>query len=273
MNSFLSIIYSAIILTLFITIIELTKNKFKRKYLKTFKDEEYLDDEEHYKTIEFKSIFFSTISYAIVLTLTLHLLRDYIHYDINKYLFKDLTSSRSLINIVQGSLYIIFLNSILYSGYIIQLVNRIDILNFEKKNSVLIMKENFYGPILEEYIYRGIIFNIFKEARFSNLESSMISSLMFGVCNHYFYVIFLAHLRHFWDLHYNKMLFASIIFQAIFTTVFGMYACFSYVKTETLIAPVILHVLCNTLQFPRFHYLNSGSLSRNFKNCKFFINN
>ena len=185
MNSFTSVVYSAIILTIFITIIEITKNKFKRKYLQEFKGEEYVDNEDHYKIKEFKPIFFSTMSFAVILTITLYIIRGLIGYDINEYLFRDVISPHNLINFAKGSLYIIILNSILYSGYIIQLLKRIEILNLENKNFILILKENLYGPVLEEFIYRGIIFNILKEARYSNLHCSLISSLMFGLCKYY----------------------------------------------------------------------------------------
>jgi len=63
----------------------------------------------------------------------------------------------------------------------------------------------------------------------------------------------------------------AIIFQSLFTSVFGMYACYSYIITKTLMAPIILHILCNTLQFPSFYYLQRKDLSQKFKNCKIIL--
>ena len=59
---------------------------------------------------------------------------------------------------------------------------RFEILSSEEKEWIFIIKENLYGPILEEIIYRGIIFNIMKAGGFTNVQSSFISSIMFGLC-------------------------------------------------------------------------------------------
>jgi membrane protease YdiL (CAAX protease family) len=48
---------------------------------------------------------------------------------------------------------------------------------------MLIIKENIYGPILEEVIYRGVIFNLLKSGGFTGSQSSIISSFLFGICN------------------------------------------------------------------------------------------
>lgn len=183
MNAFMGIIYSGIILSFFITTIEITKNKFKKKYLKDSKYDSYGDNEEEYKTREFKPILKSTIIYTILLIITLNFIGDLIGFDMTHYLFKDIFTFENFTNFINGSLYIIVLNSILYLGYIIQIFKRLEFLSTEDKNSTLIFKENFYGPILEEFLYRGIIFNILKEATFSNFQCSLISSLMFGICN------------------------------------------------------------------------------------------
>ena len=79
-------------------------------------------------------------------------------------------------------MYDLLKNATLYLGHIIQLVKRIEYLSIEDKNFVLILKENLYGPLLEEFIYRGIIFNILKDASFTNLQCALISSIMFGIC-------------------------------------------------------------------------------------------
>ncbi len=50
-----------------------------------------------------------------------------------------------------------------------------------------------------------------------------------------------------------------------------MYASYIYIKGESIVAPVILHMMCNTLQFPRFDYLNSQKISKEEKNVINFL--
>ncbi len=72
-------------------------------------------------------------------------------------------------------------------------------------------------------------------------------------------------MRHVFDYDYTEDDLQRVIFQATFTSVFGFYACYSYVKSGTLLGPILLHVQCNTLQFPRFNYRSDGKLSNNMK--------
>jgi membrane protease YdiL (CAAX protease family) len=185
MSSLYAIICSFIILIIFIIVIEFTKKRFENQYKKkTSSDDSYEDDDnpEDYRIQEFIPIFKSTSAYAVILTLFLNAFGSLIEFNIKNYLFKDLFTLDTLIIIIKGCAYITILNATLYLGHIIQLVKRIEYLSIEDKNFVLILKENLYGPLLEEFIYRGIIFNILKDASFTNLQCALISSIMFGIC-------------------------------------------------------------------------------------------
>jgi membrane protease YdiL (CAAX protease family) len=174
-----AIIYSTIILLLFILVIDLTKKLFRQKYLidkaDTAKTRIFW---QKYYIEEFKPIFFSTLLFVILLIIGLNFVSDYVGFNINQFLFYEM----SFMNILRGSIFILLLNGVLYLGLIVQLVKGYEFLNLENKNWILLVKENLYGPILEEILYRGIIFNILVSYEYSNFNSAAISSVMFGIC-------------------------------------------------------------------------------------------
>lgn len=111
----------------------------------------------------------------MILLLFLHAIKGYLGYPIPDYNFQ-------WPNFIKGGLFALTLNSILFAGFLIQIYWRIEYLSIFRKPLSLIIKENLYGPILEEIIYRAIIFNILKTGGFSNQVSCYISSFLFGIC-------------------------------------------------------------------------------------------
>jgi hypothetical protein len=155
----------------FILIIDITKYIFKKRYENI--------DEEIYNIEEFKPIFVTTLIYLISLFLILIKIRSFLGFNILIYFLYDI----SLIQIIKASFLSLILNGVLFSGYIYQLIRKIEFLRIWNKNFFLIIKENIYGPLLEEIIYRLVIFNILKHVGgFSPLNSSIINSVMFGLC-------------------------------------------------------------------------------------------
>jgi membrane protease YdiL (CAAX protease family) len=75
---------------------------------------------------------------------------------------------------------VLFLFSSLYFGFIVQLI-----LKYEKINNeigiILFIKTVLYGPFLEEIIYRFLIFELLLNGGFSGIQSSLISSSLFGI--------------------------------------------------------------------------------------------
>ena len=127
---------------------------------------------------EFKFIFFATFTFIILLIAILSQMCQFIEFNVMDQFYNNF----ELMKMIQGSLFILSLNGVLYLGLIVQIIKGYEDLNIKNKNWILLVKENIYGPIIEEMLYRGIIFNILKSHGFSNINSSLISSLMFGVC-------------------------------------------------------------------------------------------
>lgn len=149
---------------------------------------------------------------------------------------------------IMKTIVILSINCILYSGLIIQFIMKIE--HLQKRRPFTFFMEIIFAPLLEEMIYRGVLFNIFRGAQFSNINSSIISSLLFG----------LSHLRHIFDHDYSPSKLKQIYFQLIYTTLFGCYTCYSYCVADSILAPICLHACCNTLQMPRFNYRTSKTL-------------
>jgi prenyl protein peptidase len=67
----------------------------------------------------------------------------------------------------------------------------------------------------------------------------------------------LAHLHHFYEFrvtHSETPLFAAIarsVFQLTYTSVFGAYATFLFLRTGSLLAVIAVHALCNSMGLPR----------------------
>ena len=77
------------------------------------------------------------------------------------------------------------------------------------------------APVAEEFVFRGLIFKRFRETR-SFVRSMLMSSLIFGV------------------VHSNTV-------QLIYATALGLLFAYAYERFGTLKAPILLHVVANTL--------------------------
>ena len=195
MNEYLSIILSIVILSIFIVVIDITKSIFNKNYKKKtishknsetkYKESnEECDELDLYNIEEFKLIFMTTLIFSITLIFILHFFSGVTGFDIyHHFMERDLFDYLEILKVLSGGLFILILNSILFLGYLIQLIKRYEILSIEYKQLMLIIKENIYGPILEEVIYRGVIFNLLKSGGFTGSQSSIISSFLFGICN------------------------------------------------------------------------------------------
>lgn len=86
---------------------------------------------------------------------------------------------------------------------------------------ILIISSGIVGPILEEFLFRGIVFNKLKE--FNTLNKSMI------LCT----VIF--------------ALFHNSLSQVFYAFIMGYFFIKLYTKTNNLIYPIIFHVISNSI--------------------------
>lgn len=166
----ISILVSLAISCAFILIIDVTKFIFKKYYADS--------NENNYMTDEFKFIFLSTFTYLLLLILILGKIEQFVGINIIEFLMNEISLSNSLF----GFLFAIILNMLLYLGYLYQILLGIEGVN-KSQNYLIMIKERIYGPFLEEIIYRAFIYNFLKIlGNFSYFNSSLLCSLMFGLC-------------------------------------------------------------------------------------------
>ncbi|KAJ6441691.1 CaaX-protease [Purpureocillium lavendulum] len=104
------------------------------------------------------------------------------------------------------------------------------------------------GPVTEECLFRSAAVPLLLLAG-SNLRSIIfLSPVVFG----------LAHVNHFYEFRVTHpetplgVAVARSVLQFSYTSIFGAYATFVYLRTGSLLAAVSIHALCNSLGLPRF---------------------
>lgn len=104
----------------------------------------------------------------------------------------------------------------------------------------------------EEFVFRACMIATLHQAKYSTRYLVFVSPLYFGI----------AHLHHAWD-NYHRMgrtrqalqnaVFTSL-FQFLYTTLFGWYASYLFIRTGSVWPPVLNHSFCNMMGFPTFDY-------------------
>ncbi|KAL4877673.1 Sucrase/ferredoxin-like-domain-containing protein [Aspergillus karnatakaensis] len=103
------------------------------------------------------------------------------------------------------------------------------------------------GPITEEVMFRSAIVPLHLLAKVSPGRIVFVAPLYFGV----------AHVHHFYEFritHPDTSILASMLrslFQFGYTTVFGWFATFIYLRTGSLVAVIFIHAFCNWCGLPR----------------------
>ncbi|QPG95768.1 hypothetical protein C2857_001996 [Epichloe festucae Fl1] len=103
------------------------------------------------------------------------------------------------------------------------------------------------GPITEECLFRSSAVPLLLMAGCDRKSIIFLSPLVFG----------LAHLHHFYEFrvtHPRTQLGVAVarsVLQLSYTTVFGAYATFLFLRTGSLLAVVAVHTFCNSMGLPR----------------------
>ncbi|XP_062574135.1 CAAX prenyl protease 2-like [Saccostrea cucullata] len=113
------------------------------------------------------------------------------------------------------------------------------------KNLIWI-RNHIVAPISEEMIYRACMLPLLVPC-FGSGMSVFLCPLFFGV----------AHFHHMIEkvIQGRQALseaFKQSLFQLCYTTLFGAYSAFLFLRTGHFIAPVVVHAFCNHMGFPAF---------------------
>ena len=250
----IAIISSILIPISFVLFVDAVKKMAKSRLLKNKKDiEKYEFSGDLYREDELKIFLPLSFIYLIFLILLFIIIGPYINFNIYEiYFYKEY--NKPLIEKVGKAILIQIINLVLYTGLLIQFISGIE--QIYPKTPFCFFMENIYGPLIEEFVYRGILFTLLKQAGFNGYQSAIFSSLTFS----------LSHFRHIFDIYFNKSDIKRLYFQSFYTLLFGFYTCYAYNYSGTILAPAVLHGVCNTLQMPRLNYLNNDGISKTFKN-------
>lgn len=101
------------------------------------------------------------------------------------------------------------------------------------------------GPITEEFVFRSGILAIHLASKVSIKYMVFVTPLYFGV----------AHLHHGYEMilegrYQKQVIFFVVMFQFFFTTVFGWYASYLFLRMGSVWPPVFIHIFCNSLGPP-----------------------
>lgn len=255
-----AILSSIIVPISFVLFVDLIKKIAASKLIKKNNNKNNLDDyskvleykinERHsYREAELKIFLKYSFIYPLILIIIYLIIGSSINFNIIDVYFSP-HYNKTIYEKILGTITILIINFILYSGLLIQFLMNIETLY--PKTTFCFFMENIYGPILEEFIYRGLLFTMLKEAGYNGIKSAIYSSLTFS----------LSHFRHIFDIYFSKTELPRIFFQAFYTLLFGFYTCYAYNYSGTIFAPILLHGICNTLQMPRFDYLSYSTKIR-----------
>ncbi|KAI1384492.1 uncharacterized protein F4822DRAFT_365360 [Hypoxylon trugodes] len=104
------------------------------------------------------------------------------------------------------------------------------------------------GPFTEEVLFRSASVPLMVAARTPMTTTIFLSPLVFG----------LAHLHHFYEFRIShphiRVSFAVMrsAMQLTYTTLFGAYTTFLFLRSGSVLAVFIVHAFCNCLGLPRF---------------------
>ncbi|CAO3609485.1 unnamed protein product [Cunninghamella echinulata] len=127
--------------------------------------------------------------------------------------------------------------------------------NFDWNRDIFQLLTSFHGirnyifaPLTEEFVFRACIIAILYQAKSSYTYLIFLSPCFFG----------LAHIHHGYELYHKygktnqalKRAIFSCTFQFAYTTIFGWYVSFIFLRTSSLWPPVLCHSFCNMMGFP-----------------------
>lgn len=107
------------------------------------------------------------------------------------------------------------------------------------------------GPLTEELVFRACIIAVHLASNVSRFTLIYITPLYFGI----------AHLHHAYENYIHDMSLQVLVFTALFqfayTTLFGWFASFIYLRTGSVWPPLAVHIFCNSMGLPEFTLDNS----------------
>ncbi|KAF2855001.1 Abi-domain-containing protein [Plenodomus tracheiphilus IPT5] len=105
------------------------------------------------------------------------------------------------------------------------------------------------GPVSEEIVWRSCIVPLHILAHFSGKQVVFLTPLYFGI----------AHLHHLYEFRITHpevplvMAVLRSLFQFTYTSLFGFFAAFVFIRTGNVYTCMLAHTFCNWMGLPRFY--------------------
>ncbi|EAT90994.2 hypothetical protein SNOG_01345 [Parastagonospora nodorum SN15] len=120
---------------------------------------------------------------------------------------------------------------------------------YESLSSWIGYRNYIVGPVSEELVWRSFIVPLHVLGHFTGKQIVFLTPLYFGI----------AHLHHLYEFritHSEVPLFIAILrslFQFTYTSLFGFFATFVYLRTGNVYTCILAHTFCNWMGLPRFY--------------------
>ncbi|RKO85280.1 hypothetical protein BDK51DRAFT_32475, partial [Blyttiomyces helicus] len=140
---------------------------------------------------------------------------------------------------------------------------------FGELKTLIGVRNYVVGPLSEEFVFRACMVPLMQLAGFGKVAIVLGLPMFFGI----------AHLHHMIE-YYNlggrtsEALRRAVLVSALqfgYTTVFGWYSTFLFLRTGHLAAPLVSHMFCNVMGFPDFSVLQAGAKDRTVNLARFVI--
>ncbi|CAL9055355.1 CAAX prenyl protease 2-like isoform X1 [Musa acuminata AAA Group] len=111
--------------------------------------------------------------------------------------------------------------------------------------NVMAWRNYVVAPITEELVFRACMIPLLLCGGFGTYSIVFLSPIFFS----------LAHLNHFLELYYQQKYsfmkaFLIVGLQLGYTVIFGWYTSFLFIRTGSLISPIVAHIFCNVMGLP-----------------------
>ena len=116
------------------------------------------------------------------------------------------------------------------------------------------LRNHVVAPWAEEWVFRSLVISLYLVAKVSPKRIVFTTPLIFGAAHIHHLVEFVMSGMASGQSSFAKILLIGLarsFFQFTYTTLFGFFAAFLYLRTGSVFAAVTAHTFCNFMGFPR----------------------
>ena len=156
----------------------------------------------------------------------------------------------SVVTLLAASLLPLLLTMVLFAGPLVMAALDGDLVDLAPSNfsphralaslsRLQTLRNLVVGPVSEEWVFRACMCPLLYGAGFGDSANVFTSGALFGA----------AHVHHVYDAGYPWKVVAV---QFTYTTLFGAYSSYLFLRTGLVVGPVLAHAFCNSQGLPDF---------------------